>query len=88
MSKIKITKAALVQDIENGLKRKEIAEKYGVPVTQVSKLIKILGLTGKRASNFMFEIVEEAPTVQEDAENTENLDTIPIEEVWTNEINN
>lgn len=70
MSKIKITKSQVENDILNGFTRKELAEKYDVPQTQITALINALGLKGVRAKKFMFEIVEEDELVTNEAEET------------------
>jgi len=70
MSKIKITKSQVENDILNGFTRKELAEKYGVPQTQITALINALGLKGVRARKFMFEIVEEDELVTNEVEET------------------
>lgn len=56
---ITITKSQLIADVESGLKRPEIAEKYGLPLNQVQKLMKIAGLKTKRANNPKFEFVDD-----------------------------
>lgn len=87
MSKIKITKSQVENDILNGFTRKELAEKYGVPQTQITALINALGLKGVRARKFMFEIVEEdevitnevVEEVEELSEESEVNDTTTME---------
>lgn len=90
MEKIKITKAGLTADIEAGMKRKELAEKYGVPVSAINKLIGILGLKGKRAATpFPFEIVEDTVEMLPSPPETIILDEfVPVEEMMESEINN
>lgn len=70
MSKIKITKSQVENDILNGFTRKDLAEKYDVPQTQITALINALGLKGVRARKFMFEIVEEDELVTNEEEET------------------
>ena len=88
MERIKITKAGIEADLESGLKRKEIAEKYGVPQTHVTKLINKLGLTGKRASNFRFEIVEEAPETVVAVNEPTMEEFIPVDELMGEGVSN
>lgn len=88
MERIKITKAGIEADLESGLKRKEIAEKYGVPQTHVTKLINKLGLTGKRASNFRFEIVEEAPEAVVAVNEPTMEEFIPVDELMDEGVSN
>lgn len=58
--KVRLTKRDVTTDIkEHGLTRKELAEKYGLPVTQMNKALKFMGLDKVKASKIMFEIVEE-----------------------------
>lgn len=88
MERIKITKAGIEADLESGLKRKQIAEKYGVPQTHVTKLINKLGLTGKRASNFRFEIVEEAPEAAVAVNEPTMEEFIPVDELMSEGVSN
>lgn len=73
--KIKITKSQVENDILNGFTRKELAEKYDVPQTQITALINALGLKGVRARKFMFEIVEEEPVTTQ-AEETVSEESV------------
>lgn len=88
MERIKITKAGIEADLESGLKRKQIAEKYGVPQTHVTKLINKLGLTGKRASNFRFEIVEEAPEAAVAVNEPTTEEFIHVDELMSEGVSN
>ena len=47
MNKVKLTISGLTTDIESGLTRKEMCEKYGLPSTQLSQAIKKAGLQGR-----------------------------------------
>lgn len=88
MERIKITKAGIEADLESGLKRKQIAEKYGVPQGHVTKLINKLGLTGRRASNFRFEIVEEVPEVVPTTNEVPMEEFIPVDELVNEGVSN
>lgn len=57
--RVKLTKTQVLSDIESGMSRKEIAEKYGLPATQMNKAISLMGLSGIRAKKVLFEIVED-----------------------------
>ena len=67
--KVVITRSMLDADLENGLKRKEIAEKYDLSMNQVKKLMQTAGYGKRRAifKNFQFvdDAVEEEAPVQE-----------------------
>ena len=67
--KVVITRSMLDADLENGLKRKEIAEKYDLSMNQVKKLMQTAGYSKRRATfkNFQFvdDAVEEEAPVQE-----------------------
>lgn len=62
---VTITKSQLIADVESGLKRPEIAEKYGLPLNQVQKLMKIAGLKTKRANNLKFKFIDDTTIVSE-----------------------
>jgi len=77
---IKITKSQLIADVESGMKRTDIAEKYNLPLNQVQKLMKIAGLKTKRASSpkFIFEddtIQENIPEMEVEVVNFEEVNT-------------
>lgn len=60
MSKQVITKSSFLQDLEDGLTRKEMAEKYGTTVTGIAKGIKIFGLeNAKPKKKFDLEFVDD-----------------------------
>jgi transposase-like protein len=66
--RVKLTVSGLTADIENGLTRPEIAEKYGLNTQQLAKAMKQAGLIGKKAKKVAFELVDdtvESPTVQQ-----------------------
>ncbi len=65
--KVRLTKSAVKSDIESGCTRKALADKYGLPVTQMNAAIEIMGLKGLRAKKVLFEIVEETQEMQEPA---------------------
>jgi predicted transcriptional regulator len=58
--KPKINKSALRADIEDrGLTRVELSSKYGLPVTQINKLVTQAGFKGKRAKTVRFELIDD-----------------------------
>lgn len=59
MNKVKLTVSGLTSDIESGLTRKEMCEKYGLPSTQLSQAIKKSGLQGRRAKSVKFELIDD-----------------------------
>ena len=60
MSKQIITKSSFLQDLEDGLTRKEMAEKYGTTTTGIAKGIKIFGLeNSKPKKKFDLEFVDD-----------------------------
>lgn len=57
--KVQLTKSGLIADLDSGMKRKEIAEKYGLPVGQINRAMSKVGLKGKRPSMDKFEIIDD-----------------------------
>lgn len=64
--KVQLSKKGLTQDVENGLTRKEIAEKYGLVQGQLNKAMQMAGLKGVRAKTVKFEFVEDEEVGNED----------------------
>ena len=65
MSKQIITKSSFLQDLEDGLTRKEMAEKYGTTVTGIAKGIKIFGLeNAKPKKKFDLEFVDDTTSFE------------------------
>ena len=68
MSKVKLTKSGLIQDLENGLNRSEMSEKYGLNLQQLQKAMRQANLLGRRAKKSVFELIDdtvEMPTIQQ-----------------------
>lgn len=59
MQVVKLSKRGLEADVKAGLKRSEIAEKYNLPLSSLQKAFKQAGLTGMRAQNTAFELVDD-----------------------------
>ena len=57
MEKVKLTVNGLKSDIESGLTRKELSNKYGISNSQIAKAINKAGLNGKRATADKFELI-------------------------------
>lgn len=77
-SKQEITISQIIEDLDNGLKRGEIAEKYGLNMSEVSKIFqhpKLRGLKARKPVSFLLIDdleVEETEEVEE-VENQTNL---------------
>lgn len=79
---VKISLATLKKQVEEGMKRKELAEYYGIPETQMAKALKSAGLKIRKFHNPAFELVmetEEVPIIEEVEEATSTF-SLPIEE--------
>lgn len=61
---VKISLATLKKQVEEGMKRKELAEYYGIPETQMAKALKSAGLKIRKFHNPAFELVMEAEETQ------------------------
>ena len=59
---VKITVSALKEQVHNGMKRKELAEYYGISEMQMAKALKAAGLTIRKFHAPSFELVEEEDT--------------------------
>jgi transposase len=60
MSK-QISKTAFIADVESGMTKIKLAEKYGIPTSVVSKWVKDLGLKLKREVTPKYVLVDELP---------------------------
>lgn len=75
--KVKLSKKGLAQDIENGMTRPEMAEKYGLVQGQLNKAIAMAGLKGVKAKTVKFEFVDDEEPIKEQ----ENITEAPITNV-------
>ena len=66
MQVVKLSKRGLEADVKAGLKRSEIAAKYNLPLSSLQKAFKQAGLTGMRAQNTAFELVDDEEIVDFD----------------------
>lgn len=60
-----ISKTSFVQDVEAGLSKSELVEKYGVPAAWVAEQVKGLGLKLKRKMKPKFVLVDEEAATAE-----------------------
>lgn len=74
MERIKLTVKGLTKDVDDGLTRKEIAAKYGLAQTQISKAMDMAGLKGVRAKSVKFELIDDGE--EEVTETTTETHTI------------
>ena len=56
---VKLSKKSLKEDVESGMKRSEIADKYKLSTSLLNKAFKQAGLTGMRAKSVSFEFVDD-----------------------------
>ena len=56
---VKMTKSGVMADINNGLTRKAMSEKYGISPQQISKALKQVGLKGVKPKTVKLEIVDD-----------------------------
>ena len=66
---VKMTKSGVLEDINNGLTRKEMAEKYNLSPQQISKALNKVGLKGVKAKSIKFEIIDD--TIADVRDNTD-----------------
>ena len=66
MEKVKLTVNGLKSDIESGLTRKELSNKYGISNSQIAKAINKAGLKGKRATADKFELIDDSNIEEQD----------------------
>lgn len=63
---VKITLAVLRKQVEDGMKRKELSEYYGIPEVQMAKALKSAGLKIRKFHGPAFQLVdEEEPEITE-----------------------
>jgi DNA-binding transcriptional regulator LsrR (DeoR family) len=81
MEKIKIVKSQIKSEIENGMTRKELSEKYNLSTSNINKALKQLGLDKMRATTVKFEVEDdEVPFV-------ETITAEPLNNVVSSEAN-
>jgi len=57
--KVQLKKSQLIFDIESGMTRVELAEKYNISAGQIKKALSMMGISDMKAKQIKFEIVEE-----------------------------
>lgn len=89
MEQVKIKPSVLKEQIDNGMKMKELAEHYGLPVTQMKNVLKTLGLEIRKFRKPLW-VIEEEPeaegdlNTQEPQAEVEALAQQGVEEVSSN----
>lgn len=78
MEIVKLSKSGLKQDIECGMKRTDMATKYGLPITQLNKAVTQAGLKGVRAKTIRFEFVDDEPEIEETSEEVQEIVETPV----------
>lgn len=72
--KVVLTKEGLENDIKKeGLTRKQMADKYNIPVSQINKALKMVGLEKAKPSRILFEIAESIPAKDVEEVTTMNM---------------
>lgn len=61
---IQITLSDLVAKVQTGWKKKALAEHYGLPVAQITKLLKDNGLTIRRIHAPKYELIDDVNVLQ------------------------
>lgn len=78
--KVVLSTSELRKDLlDRGLNRKELAVKYGIPVSQINRALKQAGLTGVRSKKIMFELQDDQQTQPQDEEIT--IHKTPVKDV-------
>lgn len=72
MEQVKIKPSVLKEQIDNGMKMKELAEHYGLPVAQMKNVLKTLGLEIRKFRKPLW-VIEEEPEVT----NLEEIEDTP-----------
>lgn len=62
---VEIKKSIIEAQIESGMKKKELADHYGLPMTQMTKVLQQLGLRIKQNHHPKFVIVDDTPVTKE-----------------------
>ena len=70
---VKMTKSGVMIDINNGLTRKAMSEKYGISPQQISKALKQVGLKGVKPKTVKFEIVDDTMVTDAPVEDYSNV---------------
>mgnify|MGYP000945259061 CR=1 FL=1 len=86
MEQVKIKPSVLKEQIDNGMKMKELAEHYGLPVAQMKNVLKTLGLEIRKFKKPLW-VIEEEPEVtnqyhgEPDPEQINPLEAVTVEDL-------
>jgi|GEM_PF-4408239 hypothetical protein len=84
---VKISLSTLKKQVENGMKKKQLAEFYGIPEIQVARLLKQAGLKIRKFHTPAFELIDDE-NIQDNvdelksAESLENIETVNVQEIF------
>ena len=70
---IQIVKQDLIDKVQEGWKKKALAEHYGLPVMQMTKILKDLGLTIRKFHEPKYVLVDEIAVVAQEAADANSL---------------
>lgn len=96
MAQVKETKKVILSElkkqVEKGMKKDELAKFYGLPVTQMTKLLKSAGLEIRKFRRPLFELIDDTEEVIENPnqpeEKTSEVDENPVAETAENPAEN
>lgn len=80
MSVVKITKADLAAKVEEGWKKNKLAEHYGLPMAQMTKVLQSAGLKIRKFHAPKFELIDDEEVVETSVEEVEVTDVTDIVE--------
>lgn len=82
---VKIILSVLKKQVEEGMKKKELAEYYGIPETQMTKALKAAGLKIRKFHLPSFKLVEETEDERQMVipyEEAEEIQTASVEDLF------
>ena len=80
MAIVKITKADLTAKVEEGWKKDKLAEHYGLPMAQMTKVLQSAGLKIRKFHAPKFELIDDEEVVETSVEEVEVTDVTDIVE--------
>lgn len=81
MSKVQISKEKFIHQVnEERMSAKELADFYGLPMTQIRRILKTLDLKIKRKFQDKFELIDDTPLDNEEI----NEEVLEVEELQKN----
>ena len=80
MAIVKITKADLAAKVEEGWKKDKLAEHYGLPMAQMTKVLQSAGLKIRKFHAPKFELIDDEEVVETSVEEVEVTDVTDIVE--------